>query len=340
MSLPNNNKSQQLLQQVERLLADKTQAFIQGQGSRPNTIKPISDSIISLKDHTGVINYEPSELVIKVRAGMLIKDIQQLLKDNQQQLGTDFPDYGQSTIGGAIATGETGSGRPFLGAIRDQVLGLGLINGKAQALNFGGQVMKNVAGYDVSRLMCGSMGQFALITDVTLKVVPLTQNITITLEPQANALTVINQLAAKALPISASVIDQGHIRMRLSGSPAVTQHALQQMNAQVSQVDDQYWSSIHNKQHVFFDTSDAIWQVRLAATQTLEDFDNDSFIDWCGHQRYIKDTSDLSTLKEVSIVPFKNIASDRPQHNCDKATQKIQRALKIAFDAHSLFNPL
>lgn len=340
MDIPNQDNSLALLQQVEGLLADKQNASIQGQGSRPNTPKPTASSVISLKQHTGIINYEPSELVIKVRAGTLIKDIQQLLKDNQQQLGTDFPDYGNSTVGGAIATGETGTGRPFLGAIRDQVLGLGIINGKAQALNFGGQVMKNVAGYDVSRLLCGSMGQLAVITDVTLKVVPLTQHITIALEPQADNLSLINQLAAKALPISAAVIDQGHIKMRLSGSAAVTTHAMHQMNAHLSKVVDNYWDLINNKTHDFFTSNDAIWQVRLAATQALDNFDNNCFIDWCGHQRYIKGNHDFNDLKNISIVPFKNIDGNTTLNNADAATQQIHRALKIAFDEDSLFNPL
>lgn len=340
MNIPNQDKSLELLQQVESLLADKQNAHIQGQGSRPNTPKPTSGSVISLKEHIGVINYEPSELVIKVRAGTLIKDIQQLLQDNQQQLGTDFPDYGSSTVGGAIATGETGSGRPFLGAIRDQVLGLGIINGKAKALNFGGQVMKNVAGYDVSRLLCGSRGQLAVITDVTLKVVPLTQHITIALEPQQDTLKQINQLAAKALPISAAVIDQGQITMRLSGSNAVTRHAMHQMKAKISPVDNHYWASIHNKQHEFFASSEAIWQVRLAATQVLDAYDPDSFIDWCGHQRYIKGKHDFNNLNDVSVVPFKNIKTNKPQNNSDDATQQLHRALKTAFDEHSLFNPL
>ncbi len=337
----NNDMSQALVEQVKNLITHKQHAYIQGQGTRPNVIEPNSDTIISLKQHCGVIAYEPSELVIKVRAGALIKDIQQLLKDNQQQLGTDFPDYGNSTIGGAIATGETGSGRPFLGAIRDQVLGLGIINGQGQALNFGGQVMKNVAGYDVSRLLCGSYGELAVITDVTLKVVPLVDNITVDITIQESPLTFINQLAAQALPISAAVIDQGQIRLRLSGSNTVTSQSMNELNAVKSQVSDDYWSSIDNKTHEFFTTNSAVWQVRLAATQTLENYDAQSMIDWCGHQRYIKTNDDLNnTLKQknISIMAFKNQTQAKHNAHLDDHTQRIQLALKAAFDAHRLFN--
>jgi len=330
-----NDTQLALLAQVQQLLKDKQQATIQGQGSRSCAT---SNSVISLKNHAGVIAYEPSELVIKVRAGTLIKDIKKLLEENNQQLGTDFPDYGSSTIGGAIATGETGAGRPFLGAIRDQVLGLGIINGKAQALNFGGQVMKNVAGYDVSRLLCGSRGQLAVITDVTLKVVPLTQSISVAIAPEQNNLTLINQLAAQALPISAAVIDQGLIRIRLSGSAAVTAHAMQQMNAQPSQLTDDYWDSISNKTHDFFNTDSAIWQVRLAATKILEKHDSTSLIDWCGHQRYIKTDDDLSQQNQLEAQCIKNNnALLYPTHQ-QHALSNIHKALKNAFDEHNIFS--
>ncbi|MBL7003703.1 MAG: FAD-binding protein, partial [Gammaproteobacteria bacterium] len=191
LEIASNDISSSLLTQAKQCLTDKTALKIEGNNSRPK-IANDQPVVVSLKEHTGVIQYEPSELVIKVRAGTPVTQIQTLLKQNNQQLGTDFPDYGNSTFGGAIATGQTGSGRPFLGAIRDQVLGLGIINGQAQALNFGGQVMKNVAGYDVSRLLCGSAGKYAIITDVTLKVVPLKNNITVELDAKADALTTIN----------------------------------------------------------------------------------------------------------------------------------------------------
>ncbi len=331
-----------LVQQIECLIGKKQHAYIQGQGSRPHTIKPSSETFISLKEHTGIINYEPSELVIKARSGTPIKEIQQLLNDNNQQLGTDFPDYGNSTIGGAIATGETGTGRPFLGAIRDQVLGLGIINGKAQTLNFGGQVMKNVAGYDVSRLLCGSLGQLAVITDVTLKVVPLTQNKTVMIPFQENNLKVINQLAAQALPITAAVIDQGQVHLRLSGSEAVTRHAMQSMNAQISNVSENYWSLMSNKQHDFFQTDASIWQVRLSATKELKEYDQHSLIDWCGHQRYIKNDAlgDILKTSDISAIAYKNLPNTETTSNLDESTKLIHLALKSAFDAHNIFNRL
>lgn len=334
------DNSQALLEQIKALLDNKQHAYIQGQHSRPNASVQTSDTIISVKEHSGVINYEPSELVIKVRAGTLIKDIQQLLKDNKQQLGTDFPDYGNSTVGGAIATGETGSGRPFLGAIRDQVLGLGIINGQAQAINFGGQVMKNVAGYDVSRLMCGSLGQLSLITDVTLKVIPLKQNVTIEIAQTKEPLNTINQLAAQPFPITAAVIDEGQIRLRLSGSPAVTDHAINQLKADKTDLDDQYWESIHNKQHPFFQTIDPIWQIRLDANQPLNSYYDDSFIDWCGHQRYIKSDkiNKLKMASNISATPFKNMPLPDAYSHLDERTLKIHRALKSAFDPNNLFN--
>lgn len=338
--IPQSDQSQMLREQVQQSLDSNTPLHIVGNGSRLS--QQHSHSTLSLQQHTGVISYEPSELVIKVRAGTKLRDIQALLKDNQQQLGTDFPDYGESTIGGAIATGETGSARPFLGAIRDQVLGLGIINGQAKALNFGGQVMKNVAGYDVSRLLCGSYGTLAVITDVTLKVVPLKHSLTATLALQdignmAAALTHINQLAAQPLPISAISIIDGSIYIRLSGSQAANQQAVKQLNATIYNQNNDLWQQIDNRSHPFFNTQECIWQARLPATQTLEQWDNHSLINWCGHQRYIKTNEALNSLlkHQASVVAFKNPS----QPIADLFSNQQHQALKIAFDPKQLFNP-
>lgn len=336
--IKNNDISSALLDRIQQVLHKKESIRIIGNNSRPYNN---SDNVATLSttEHTGIINYEPSELVIKVRAGTKIKHIQALLKKEQQQLGTDFPDYSESSIGGAIATGQTGSGRPFLGAIRDQVLGLGLINGKAQALNFGGQVMKNVAGYDVSRLLCGSQGRFALITDVTLKVMPLKNNITVTLNANQDALTSINQLAAQPLPITAAAILNSKIILRLSGSDAVTAQAIQQINAQHSDLDNSFWASLCNQQHTFFDCKETLWQIKIKATQKLTKWDENSLIDWCGHLRYIKTNEDLLALAEkhsFSALPIKNkSASANVQSDTPLSDQ--ENAIKNAFDPHQLF---
>ncbi|MGV6853259.1 MAG: glycolate oxidase subunit GlcE [bacterium] len=336
----NKDCSTELIAQVKELINDKQSARIQGQHSRPAFSHAESDCIISTREHCGIIHYEPSELVLKVRAGTKIKDIERLLTDNKQQLGTDFPDYGHSTIGGAIASGETGSGRPFLGAIRDHVLGLGLINGRGELLQFGGQVMKNVAGYDVPRLLCGSQGHFALITDVTLKVIPLKNNKTVELADCDNPLTLVNTLATKPLPITAALIEQGKIRLRLSGSDAVIEHAIAQLNAHETELDERFWKSIDNNTHSFFQDNQAIWQIRLSATQALHEYDKQSLINWCGHLRYIKKpiTPEMKDQYNISIVNLSDSAKMKLATPDDNKIAQISLALKNAFDPQHIFN--
>lgn len=322
-----NDINSQLTEQIAEFIANKTPCHIQGNGSHGFQ----SDSpLIETHSHQGIINYEPSELVITVRAGTLISDIKDTLKQHNQQLGTDFPDFGDSTIGGTIAIGTTGSSRPFLGAIRDHVLGLKIINGQAQLLNFGGQVMKNVAGYDVSRLLCGSQGKLALISEVTLKVSPLKHNQTILIDTPEKPLEYINKLAAKPLPISAIVMINNEIIVRLSGSEAANKQATQVLNGTKTSLNDDFWESIDNHHHGFFKPVNNLWELRTQATQTLKS-DSQSLINWCGHQRFVK----LNDNEPPESV-FKGSSYQAFGTQTEQLSPQFL-ALKNAFDPHNIF---
>lgn len=335
----NNNQLDELQISIRESLKNKQALSIKGMGTRCSFANEAT--VISTQKHTGVLYYEPSELAIKVRSGTKLKDIQNLLSNNNQQLATDFIDYTNSTIGGAVATAETGCGRPFLGAIRDQVLGLSIINGQGQHLNFGGQVMKNVAGYDVSRLLCGSYGDLALIDTVSLKVVPKQNQSTVTIESTKEPLKQINQLAAQALPITACVILEQIIYLRLSGSDAVIAHAIKALNAKASDKDFNFWNSIANKTHQFFNQSKLnYWQLRLAANTPLQDWDANALIDWCGHQRTIKTQENalkFDANENVNTQALINQNGSKVGFVIPPALNTTHKALKLAFDPHNIF---
>ena len=109
---------------------------------------------LDVSGHAGIVAYDPAELVLTARAGTRLNVIESLLAANGQMLAFEPPHFGEAaTLGGTVAAGLSGPRRPFAGSVRDSVLGCKMINGKAEVLSFGGRVMKNVAGFDLSRLM-------------------------------------------------------------------------------------------------------------------------------------------------------------------------------------------
>ena len=190
---------------------------------RISTAIPRAGEIVDTRGYAGIVAYEPSELVVTARCGTPLAELEGILAQNRQCLPFEPPHFGAAaTVGGCIAAGLSGPGRAAAGALRDFVLGIKLIDGRAQALQFGGQVMKNVAGYDVSRLIAGSLGTLGLIAEVSLKLAPRPQSeATLRLEmPQARALETMNRWAGQPLPVSATAWHDGELMVRLSGSTA------------------------------------------------------------------------------------------------------------------------
>ena len=171
--MPEQDLTEALCEQVAAAAAARMPLCIRGGNSKAFYGRPVKGEILETRGHCGVLEYEPSELVIRARAGTPLTEVEQLLDQQGQMLPFEPPHFSpHSTLGGAVATGLSGPRRPFSGAVRDSVLGIGLVNGKGESLNFGGQVMKNVAGYDLSRLMAGASGTLGLLTNISLKVLP------------------------------------------------------------------------------------------------------------------------------------------------------------------------
>lgn len=219
MPVTQNDLSQQLQSQVRLAIADGHALTIRAGGSKDFYGRKVeADKVLNLAEHHGIISYEPTELVIKARAGTPLKVIQQVLAENRQMLAFEPPAYSdKATLGGTLAGNFSGPRRTYNGAARDYVLGTTILNGKAELISFGGQVMKNVAGYDVSRLMTGALGTLGVIMDASIKVVPMPET-EITLVQTISiddALRKLHQWAREPLPISASCFYQGKLYIRL-----------------------------------------------------------------------------------------------------------------------------
>ena len=247
---------QQIQEQIRDAAARGVSLNIQGQGSKAFYGQDPVGEPLELAGFSGVTSYEPSELVVTAKAGTSIAELEQLLAGQGQHLAFEPPRFGGGTVGGMVASGLSGPARASMGALRDHVLGVTMLNGQAEALSFGGTVMKNVAGYDVSRLIAGSMGMLGVILEVSLKVLPLpTAQATLRFEMGAQkALDQLNLWGGQPLPINASACWDGALVLRLAGANAAVQAATQRLGGEL--IDEAlarpFWDGLRDHSDEFF----------------------------------------------------------------------------------------
>ncbi len=303
---------------------------------------------LNISNHQGILSYEPTELYIKARAGTPLKTIEKILKKNQQMLAFEPPAFTEkATLGGTIACNLSGPRRAYCGAVRDYVLGIKIINGNAEILSFGGTVMKNVAGYDVSRLMVGAMGTLGVILEASVKVVPLPeaeitliQNISI-----KTALTKLHQWSVLPLPISASCFYRDNLYIRLSGTEKSIVATKQTIGGEILNEAEAFWLSIKQQTHDFFNTKLPLWRFSLASNTPVLTFGDDTLYEWGGALRWVK--SSLSE-EEIRATPtslnghsslFRSKgARDKVFQTLPKHLLILHQNLKLAFDPHNIFN--
>ncbi|MES2561936.1 MAG: glycolate oxidase subunit GlcE, partial [Pseudomonadota bacterium] len=215
----------QLAQAIRDALARKQPLQVRGGGSKDFYGGELRGEVLDTRAYCGIVDYEPTELVITARAGTPLQEIEDTLRTQGQMLAFEPPYFGEgTTLGGCIAAGLCGPRRPYAGSARDLVLGIRMLDGIGRELRFGGQVMKNVAGYDVSRLMTGSLGTLGVLLEVSLKTLPLPiAEVTLRREHNAvNAIALMNTWAGTPLPITATCHVDDKLYVRLSGAePAV-----------------------------------------------------------------------------------------------------------------------
>ncbi len=299
--------------------------------------------------YQGVIEYEPSELYIRVRAGTPLYEVKQILEQHGQMFAFEPPSFGENaTIGGMIAAGLSGPRRAYAAAIKDHVLGVTMLNGRAELLRFGSKVIKNVAGYDVSRLMVGAFGSLGLLLDVTLKVVPKpqTESSLVFAMSEVDALQKLNQWAGLPLPISASCYHAGRLTVRLSGAAAAVRAAERNLGGQVILDNAAFWGSVREQQHHFFvpDPDLCLWRLSLPSAAPALALRGKSLVEWSGAQRWLWSHEELSTVRETArklgghASMFRYATSnDEVFARLSPAIAKIEEGLRFAFDPHAVF---
>ena len=261
---------------------------------------------LSTVAHSGIVDYEPSELSLSARAGTPLAEIEEALASQGQMLAFEPPHFaGGATLGGTIAAGLSGPRRAAAGAARDFVLGAKIIDGRGQPLAFGGRVMKNVAGYDVSRLLTGSLGTLGLITEVSLKVLPLpAASLSLRLAArQGRALELMNGWAGQALPITASAWEDagegGALTLRLAGAAAAVRAAQRELGGEPLQPElaGAYWRNLRDQRAPFFDAATTLWRLSLPSTTPPLDLFGTTLIEWGGALRWLRSSAERETVR-------------------------------------------
>ncbi|MBP7080469.1 MAG: glycolate oxidase subunit GlcE [Rhodocyclaceae bacterium] len=321
-------------------------------GGAPNG--QLESNLLDTRAHSGIVSYDPSELVVTVKAGTTLQELELVLAARRQFLPFEPPRFGDdqaaATIGGAVAAGLSGPRRASVGALRDFVLGLRMMDGTGRELKFGGEVMKNVAGYDVSRLMAGSMGCLGVILDVSLKVLPVPMHeATIRLEvDQQRALEMLNRWGGEPLPISASCWVDGVMSIRLSGAePAVRAAKLSLGGSPVDESDAQlFWTSLRDGKHTFLNASMAgatLWRLSAPSVTPPVIWSDKTLIEWGGAQRWFHSDVGFDEIHALAkrigatATAFRTIQRANVFAPLAPGVLKLHQTLKHVFDPHGIF---
>jgi len=337
----------EFLDRIRSAHAANTPLVIQGGGSKTFYGNADEGEVLSTRALTGVVDYQPKELVLTARAGTPLAEIEALLAEQNQMLAFEPPHFGDAaTLGGSIAAGLSGPRRPYAGAARDFVLGVRLIDGTGQPLRFGGQVIKNVAGYDVSRLMVGALGTLGLITEVSLKVLPqLALETTLQFElDEAAAIGRMNQWAGQPLPLSASSWHAGLLTLRLSGAASAVRAAQARLGGEPLQDAGAFWQRLRDQATPFFDKR-PLWRLAVKSTTPPLKLGEAQWIEWGGAVRWLASELPAAALREAAGQAGGHATLFRGKAPADgafaplaPALATLHRSLKQRFDPRGILN--
>jgi glycolate oxidase FAD binding subunit len=342
---------QQFRERIIRAGAAKTPLRLRGGGSKDWYGQKLQGEVLDTGSYSGIVSYDPTELVITARAGTLLAEVESALGQNNQMLAFEPPYFGpDATVGGMVASGLSGPRRQHVGAVRDFVLGAVLMDGKGEVLHFGGQVMKNVAGYDVSRLLAGSLGTLGLILEVSMKVLPKPFcETTLRFEMgKTDAIRRLNEWGGQPLPISASAWHSGVLIVRLSGAEAAIRMAKQKMGGEEI-VADEIWAGLREQTNDYFASiapGTSVWRLSVPSFIPPLALAGEQLIEWGGAQRWLKTDVDAATIRQTAEQVGGHATLFRGGdktvgvfHPLKPAVAKIHRNLKAAFDPSGIFNP-
>lgn len=368
------------IDRIRAASADGTPLVIRGGGSKDFYGEPVQGALLDTRALTGVLSYEPSELVVTVRAGTPLAELEAVLAQQNQCLPFEPPHFAwqgegaMATVGGMVAAGLSGPARASVGCVRDYVLGAGLINGRGEPLQFGGQVMKNVAGYDVSRVLAGSLGTLGLITELSLKVLPLAPA-EATLEfacTQAEALQRLNTWGGQPLPLNASAWiaeaaapdapdsapRPGVLWLRLRGAMAAVESACRSLGGTLRTPEQAQpvWAALRDQQLPFFADAVArglaLWRVSVPQTAPVLALPGQPLVEWHGGLRWYALAADQADAVRAAaravgghaslFVAPPGTAADAAPPRFDALSAplaRIHEGLRRSFDPAGIFNP-
>ena len=341
----------QFAERIRFAVAQKRPLRLRGGGTKDFYGQALEGEVLDTRAYAGIVAYEPTELVITARCGTPLLEIEAALRAKGQQLAFEPPYFGPgATVGGMVAAGLSGPRRQAAGAVRDFVLGVRMLDGRGDDLSFGGQVMKNVAGYDVSRPMAGSLGTLGLILEVSLKVPPLPfSEATTKLElPQDKAIGMLNHWGGQPLPISACAWAEGELSVRLSGAASAVAAAREAIGGESIESDQarSFWLGIREQTHPFFGSDKPLWRLSVPSITPPLALPGEQLIEWGGSQRWLASNADARTIRAAAAQAGGHATLFRA---ADKsagvftplvpALAKIHRNLKQAFDPAGIFNP-
>ncbi len=364
--LPTNDTEQALAEQIRAAVAEGRRLTLRGGGSKAFYGNPVvADAELDCGLHAGVVAYEPTELAITLRGGTRLAAVEAVLAAHGQQLPFEPPHFvapevaagteSPATIGGAVAAGLSGPRRPYAASVRDAVLGVRLLNGRGQVLEFGGRVMKNVAGYDVSRLMAGAMGVLGLLSEVSLRVIPRAPGgLTLVREESlAQALDLLKQFSRRALPITASAWLDGRLCLRIEGGEEALAETHRLVEGLPMDDADAFWRELRDQRLGFFSGDSPLWRLSLppatpaAVTDALGAAS--PLIEWGGALRWLRGELPVDAVRDSvrsaggHATLFRVGAGGRPADGVltplDGVPRRLHRNLKRAFDPAGVLNP-
>jgi glycolate oxidase FAD binding subunit len=358
-----------IVEQVQAARAAKTALDIRGGGTKAFYGEPPSGTPLDVTPLAGISSYEPSELVVTARAGTPLAELEAALAEHGQCLPFEPPRFHNpepgdargarsgGSVGGMVACGLAGPARAAVGSVRDYVLGATLLNGRAEVLSFGGQVIKNVAGYDVSRMLAGSLGVLGVICEVSLKVLPAppaTATLRLDMD-EATALRKLNEWGGQPLPLNASAWWEGTLVLRLSGAAAAVQAALPRLGGEVIEpaLAAGFWAGLRDHRDEFFVSAGkavaagaSLWRLSVPPTTPPLKLSGEQLIEWGGGQRWLCTSTPAPVLREAAALvgghatllraPQRVVGMFAP---LKPPLARVHRELKKAFDPDGVFNP-
>jgi glycolate oxidase FAD binding subunit len=341
-----------LQQQVQDAFQSGTPLDICGGGSKSFLCNTKAGTPVDVSPHRGIVEYDPRELVVTARSGTPLQEIETVLSEAGQMLAFEPPHFGpigalDATLGGTIACGLSGPSRPYKGSARDFVLGCQVLNGRSEILRFGGKVMKNVAGYDASRLMVGAYGTLGILLEISLKVLPRpAASMTVAREcSPVEAIASMSALLGKPLPVDAACYHGDHCYMRISGSAQAVREARTKIPGEVLPDGERFWHALREHQLPFFHHRSNLYRIMVKPATPPLHIEGAWLLDWGGAQRWLYSDEDLASIRHRVATSGGHVTLFRGGIQNEEMFQPISaplmvihQRLKASFDPQNIFN--